>query len=130
MRLAIPLAIVALFVAVLAGCGDSSGDGSESGATTAPPASGSSAPAGATATSCPTHSTETKGLRATGMDCKRARRLMEEWGRAKDCATPPSASRSSCSLGPYRCLAAATDRGLMVSCARSGQSVAFTVKRG
>lgn len=129
MRLATPLAIVAMTAALLAGCGGSSDDGAGTGATTAPRAADSSAPAGATAKSCPTNSAETKGLRATGLDCKQARLLIDEWGSSKNCAAPADSSRSSCSLGPYRCLAAATDRGLTVSCARSGQSVAFTVKR-
>lgn len=130
MRLATPLAIAAVTAALLAGCGGSSDDGTETGATTAPRGGDSSAPAGATAKSCPTHDAETKGLRATGLGCKQARLLMDEWGESKDCAAPAGSSRSSCSLGSYRCLAAATDRGLTVSCARSGQSVAFTVKRG
>jgi hypothetical protein len=129
MRLATPLAIVALAAALLGGCGGSSGDGSDSDTTTAPRASGSSAPAGATAKSCPTRSADAKDLRATGLGCKQGRQLMEEWTHSESCAAPPDSSRSSCSLGPYRCLAAATDRGLTVSCARSGQSVAFTVKR-
>lgn len=130
MRLATPLAIVALAAALLAGCGGSSDDGTGTDTGTAPPANGSSAPAGATAKNCPTHAADTRGLRATGLGCKQARQLMDEWGRSKGCAAPADSSRSSCSLGPYRCLAAATDRGLMVSCARSGESIAFTVKPG
>jgi hypothetical protein len=129
MRLATPLTIVAISAALLAGCGGSSDDGTGTGATTAPGAADSSAPAGATAKSCPTHSAETKGLRATGLACEQARLLMNEWEKSQSCAAPADSSRSSCSLGYYRCLAAATDRGLTVSCARSGQSVAFTVKR-
>jgi len=127
MRLATPLAIAAVTAALLAGCG-SSDDGTETGAS-APPAD-SSAPAGAAAESCATHDSGTRGLRATGLDCGVARHLMNEWAASEGCASPAGSSRSSCSLGPYRCLATATDRGLAVSCARSGQSVAFTVKRG
>lgn len=120
------MTIIAITAALLAGCG-SSDDGSGTSATTAPRAN--DAPAGAPAKSCPTHSAETRGLRATGLDCGPARLLIDEWGESKSCAAPAGSSRSSCSLGSYRCLATATDRGLAVSCARSGQSVAFTVKR-
>ena len=126
MRLATPLAIVALAAALLAGCG-SSDEGSETGA---PPASDSTAPAGASARSCASDSTEVKGLRATGIGCTQARLLVGEWEASASCAAPVGSSRSSCSLGGFRCLAAATDRGLAVSCARSGQSVAFTARRG
>jgi len=129
MRLATPLAIIVLAAALLAGCGDSSDMASEAGTTPAPQAKGSSAPAGATAKSCQVKSAGTKDLRATGLGCKQARQLVDRWKRSGDCATPPDASRSSCSLAPYRCLAAVTDRGLMVSCARPEESVAFTVKR-
>jgi len=128
MRLATPLAIVAV-AALISGCGGSSDDGTETGATAAPPAT-RSAPAGASAKSCSPHSAEISGLRATGLDCGPARQVMEDWQRSGQCEAPANASRSSCLLGPYRCLATATDRGLTVSCARSGQSIAFTVKRG
>jgi len=47
------------------------------------------------------------------------------------CAPFGGASRSSCSVyGGYRCLGAVTDRGVAVSCARTGSSVAFVAKRG
>jgi ABC-type phosphate transport system substrate-binding protein len=130
MRLATPLAIAAVAATLLASCGGSSDDGTGTGATSAPRAADSSAPAGATAKSCATHGAKTKGLRATGLGCEQARLLIDEWGESEDCAAPAGSSRSACSLGSYRCLAAATDRGLTVSCARSGQSVAFTVRRG
>jgi hypothetical protein len=126
MRLAVPLAIVVLAVAVLAGCG-SSGDGG--GSTSAPQSSGSSAPAGASAHSCGGQEGPADGLRATGIPCKQAKLLAAAWARNDGCAPADGASRSSCKLeGGYDCLAAVTDRGLAVSCARPGSSVAFTVK--
>lgn len=130
MRLATPLAIAVLAAALLAGCGDSSDESTATGATTAPQAGDSSAPAGATATSCATDSDTASALRATGLGCEQARALMADWERSQDCLAPANASRSSCSLGSYRCLATATDRGLVVSCARPGRSLAFTVRRG
>lgn len=130
MRLATRLVIVALAAALLSGCGSSSDEGTETAARTSSAADSSSTPVGASAKSCRARSADTRGLRATGVSCKEARRLLADWNASKSCAAPADASRSSCSLGSYRCLAAATDRGLTVSCARSGQSVAFTVRRG
>lgn len=130
MRLAVPLAIVALTLALLSGCG-SSGDGSNStsGSQPAPKSSGSTAPAGASAHSCAVQAGSASALRATGIPCKRAKRLAATWARSKGCAPADGASRSSCKLeGDYDCLTAVTDRGLAVSCARPGSSVAFTVK--
>lgn len=122
MRLATAIAIAAVAAALLAGCGDSSDDDTGTGA--------KSAPAGASAKSCPAQDSGTRDLRATGLDCQVARQVAHDWAASEGCAAPANSSRSSCTLGPYRCLATATDRGLTVSCARSGQSVAFTVKRG
>jgi hypothetical protein len=130
MRLAVPLAIVALTLALLSGCGSSDGDSdSASVPQPTPKASGSPAPAGAAAHSCAVKAGSASGLRATGIPCERAKRLAAAWVRNKGCAPADGASRSSCKLeGDYDCLTAVTDRGLAVSCARPGSSVAFTVK--
>ncbi len=130
MRLAVPLAIFALALALLSGCG-SSDDGSDSGAASqpAPKSSGASAPAGASAHSCAGKAGSASALRATGIPCKQAKLLAAAWTRHEACAPADGASRSSCQLeGDYDCLTAVTDRGLAVSCARPGSSVAFTVR--
>lgn len=128
MRLAVPIAIVALSAAALVGCGDSSSEQSSSGAT-APPASTSTAPAGASAHACPLSAGGAEGLRATGVSCGKAQRLAIAWRRSGECVPPAGASRSACTISSYRCLAAATGRGLAVSCARPGRAVAFTARQ-
>jgi hypothetical protein len=124
MRLALPLTILAL--ALLSGCGGSD-DGEVSGVSTqpTPQAKGAGAPPGAAAHEC-----EGDGdLRATGLGCKEARSLMASWARTKGCAPSGGDSRSACSLaGSYRCLSVVTERGISVSCAKPGRSVAFTAK--
>jgi major membrane immunogen (membrane-anchored lipoprotein) len=52
------------------------------------------------------------------------------WERTPECKHPQGASRWGCSVGPYRCQGAVTDRGWSISCAKPGGSVAFTVRRG
>jgi hypothetical protein len=135
MRLAAALAIVALSTALPAGCGGSSpsDEGSTSGGSTrgetAPPPNGG-APAGAIAKSCEAHSEDAGALRATGIPCDQARQVMYGWQRERSCPPAGGASRSSCLTRSYRCQSARTDRGLAVSCSRSGESVAFIAKRG
>jgi hypothetical protein len=129
MRLATPLAIVALAAALLAGCGGSS-SGSGSTASTAPKGSGSTAPVGASAQKCETQEVDAGELQASEVSCEEARRLMFTWLRQPKCAGPKGASHSSCTIYSYRCLGTATARGLAVSCARSGHAIAFIAKRG
>jgi hypothetical protein len=130
MRLAIPFAIVALAAALLSGCGGSSSDDGTAGSSTqSSPASTSTAPVGAAAKSCDTYAVDAEGLRAAGLSCKQARQVMYGWQRQPACAKPAGASRTSCLTRSYRCLGARTDRGIAVSCARSGESVAFIVKK-
>lgn len=119
-RLVAPLAAVALAAGLLVGCGDSSSD-----QTSVPP----KAPVGAGAASCDTYATDAEPLRATGIPCDQARRVMYGWQREHSCSLPSGASRGSCRARSYRCQAARTDRGLAVSCAREGQSIAFLAKR-
>lgn len=130
MRLAAPLAIVALAATLAVGCGDSSSRDSNAGGTaSSPPASTSTAPAGASAHACPLDAGGAERLRATGVSCGEAQRLALAWNRSEACASPAGASRSGCTVRSYRCLAAATDRGLSVGCSRRGRSVAFIVRR-
>ncbi len=134
MRLAIPLATVALATVLLSGCGDSSSSDS-GGSTTAtestksPPASTSTAPIGASARSCDSYAVDAEALRAAGLSCKEARQVMYGWQRQPACSRPVGASRTSCLTRSYRCLGARTDRGIAVSCARAGESIAFIAKK-
>jgi hypothetical protein len=90
------------------------------------------APAGAAARSCgETTVAGTEGLRVTGIGCDVGRGIVASWTRRPGCSLGRDASRSSCTVyGDYRCLAAATDRGIAVSCARPGGSAAFLARRG
>jgi hypothetical protein len=136
MRLSAFLAAVLCAALVVAGCGGGSGSSStppEGGATTeggAPKkATAPNAPAGSKVTACPVGGgDDAVELRATGVDCRTARATLAGWAEAKACALGEGASRGSCSLGEFRCQAVKADRGLAVSCARSGADVAFVVK--
>lgn len=120
----------------MAGCGDSSieTDGSRTGTVTSvvpTPGKENSRPAiGASARSCDAYSTDVGALRATRISCSQARQVMYGWQRERSCAAPAGASRNSCLTRSYRCLATRTDRGLAVSCARKGQSIAFLARPG
>ncbi len=129
MRLAAPLAAVALASALLGGCGGSSDEGSTQTERAPSRARTSTAPTGAAAKSCDAHSTEAKALRATAIPCDQARQVMYGWQRERSCSAPAGASRSSCLTRSYHCLSARTDRGIAVSCSRSGQSIAFVARR-
>jgi hypothetical protein len=104
----------------MAGCGGSSieTDGGRA----------SKAPIGASARSCDSYATDAEALRATDIPCDQARQVMHSWQRERTCSLPSGASRGSCLSRSYRCQAARTDRGLAVSCARKGQSIAFLAK--
>jgi hypothetical protein len=54
--------------------------------------------------------------------------IQEKWEHASDCDRPSGASRWGCTIGSYRCQAVVVGRGWSVSCARPGDSVAFTVR--
>jgi hypothetical protein len=54
--------------------------------------------------------------------------IQEKWEHASACDRPSGASRWGCTIGSYRCQAVVVDRGWSVSCARPGDSVAFTVR--
>jgi hypothetical protein len=123
-RLAAPIAAALLAAALIMGCGDSSTGRGDS--TAVRPAG--KAPIGAGAKSCDTYAADAKSLRATGIPCDQARQVMYGWRRARSCSLPSGASRGSCLSRSYRCQSARTDRGLLVSCSRQGQSIAFLAK--
>ncbi|HYH54694.1 MAG TPA: hypothetical protein VD761_11245 [Solirubrobacterales bacterium] len=95
----LPALLTILALLALAGCGDSQ-------------ESTTSAPDDRTRGSAPT----VKQIRA-------------DFQRNKDCQRPPGASRWGCSIGAYRCQGVVSGRGLSISCARPGESIAFTVPR-
>jgi hypothetical protein len=131
MRLAIHFAIVALAAALLAGCGSSSDGGSDAASSTAAPkAGGSGAPAGASAQACALNVSGASGLRVTGVSCGAGQKTTIAWQRDTSCKPAGGGSQAGCTVGAYRCIATTTDRGLAVSCARPGRSIAFTAKRG
>jgi hypothetical protein len=120
------LAALLVLAAAFAGCGSS--DETEPTATaTTPPA-----PPGASARDCgDTTVAGTRDLQVTGIGCDVGRGVVAVWSRKPGCAPAAGASRSSCSVHDgYRCLAAATERGIAVSCARPGGSLAFLARPG
>jgi hypothetical protein len=137
--LAVLLACTALFAA---GCGGGSGSSGSStapaggtgagqgGATGGAPkkATAPNAPAGSKVVSCTEGRVETVGLRATAVDCGTARATVARWERNHACTLGRSSSRSSCSLGGFRCQAVRSGRGAAVSCARPGADVSFVAK--
>lgn len=137
MRFAAPIAIACLAAALLASCGGSSGGGSTAGGSTEPSgggqatqssSSGAKAPAGASAQACPIDVARTAGLRVTAVSCGEGQRVVLAWRRGSGCVPAPGGSQAGCEVRGYRCVATATDRGLSVSCARPGRSIAFTAK--
>jgi hypothetical protein len=118
-RAAGPLALLAAIV-LAAGCG-SSGDGTGSGPQAVPPPlSGAvdecAAPAG------------TEDLRVLGTDCSAAATVAGDWSDSADCRPAAAGSRGSCRLGAWRCLSVKAARGIEVSCAGRGRSIAFSVR--
>lgn len=143
MRLAVPLATVALAAGLLAGCGDSgsgpAGTGPEGGSGSAgarpeggtgsqPRAGASSAPAGARARACGATATRARGLRVVAVTCEEGRRVLRAWGRGRGCRPAAGAGRGACTVRSYRCAAVGADRGIAVSCARPGRTVSFLAR--
>jgi len=123
-------ALVAAFAAT--GCGSSGGDSSRSseGRTTAT-ATTPAAPPEASARNCEGTVAGTDAVRVTGVGCDVGRGLVAAWAGKPSCSSPAGESRFSCSVyRGYRCLGAAVDGGIAVSCSRPGSSVAFTARRG
>jgi hypothetical protein len=116
------LALLAVALLV-GGCGG--GSSSSSHAETQKKATAPSAPAGSKVASCGGGAQ----LRATEVDCATARTTMESWENSDACALG-TGSRSSCSLGAFRCQAVKVGQGTSVSCADPEGDVAFIVKSG
>ena len=128
-RAAVAALTVLAAALILAGCGG--GSGSSSSSTAPAPAGGApkkatspNAPAGSKVVSCRVTGTETQQLRATEVDCDTARATAWDWGNSGAC-TRANVSRSSCSLGDFRCQAVRVDRGFAVSCAGPAGVVAW-----
>jgi len=138
MRLALPSVPIAVLMTVaVVGCGSG---GSEPAQTTAHSQSatrpqtaaeepGEGAPAGAAARSCGSAEAGVRDLRVTGVECDTGRAVAVVWSGNAGCESPAGASRFACSVRGYRCLGAATERGVAVSCARPGRSIAFVATR-
>lgn len=125
-RLVALLAVV-IITTLAVGCGDSSTEtgGSRTATVTEVP---DRAPAGARAQNCDTYATDAGALRATGISCDQARRVLYAWQRERSCRLPGGTSRGSCRTRSYRCQAVRGDRGLAVSCSRPGRSLAFLAR--
>jgi hypothetical protein len=133
---ALPIAVIAAATVALAvGCGSSDGSGYGSRDSAQEPATATAtspeAPPGSSARACEGTTARTDEVRVTGIECDVARRVVAAWAAKPDCSRPADASRFSCSLGDgFRCLGAATERGVAASCSRPGSSVAFVARRG
>jgi hypothetical protein len=127
------LAVAALLAAGCGSDGEGSGYGSRDSTQQAPTATATTPPAppGASARSCgSTTVTGTEGLRVTGVGCDVGGAVATGWANKPSCLPGNEASRVSCTVhGDYRCLGATTDRGIAVSCARPGSSIAFVARR-
>ena len=119
--LTILLAVLALAVAA-AGCGSSD---ETTGTTSAAPEKIQEAPVGVRADRCGEGATGDGEVRVTGVSCELGRELVAGWYKDSACSAPEGASRTSCKLGEFSCLGAVTDRGVAVTCAAPGRSVAF-----
>ena len=126
MRFAVPLAIIALAAALSSGCGGSGGDSTTT--ETVAPQGGATAPAGASAQACGDVA-DAEGVRVTGTSCGAAKAVVVAWTGEEGCAGSQGISHIACTVRSYRCVATRTERGLSVSCARPGRSIAFISER-
>jgi hypothetical protein len=131
--IAILLALLAIAVAAV-GCGSSSDGTGETTGTTNPPASTSTtpeqqeAPTGVRAQVCAGSTAAGAKVRVTGVSCALGQEVVAGWYKNGSCFSPAGASRTSCKLGKFTCLGAVTDRGVAVTCAGPGRSIAFIGK--
>lgn len=133
----LPILVAFLVLSTLgAGCGSSeggSGYGSRDSAEEPPTATATTpaAPPGASARTCEGATAGTGELRVTGIGCDVGRRVVVAWTAKPSCSPTNEASRVSCTVDQdYLCLGATTERGVAVSCARPGGSLAFTARTG
>jgi hypothetical protein len=139
------VAVVVSAAVLMAGCGGGSGSSSSStapgggagtgGGVSGGPSKGApkkatapNAPAGSKVVACGERATEMAQLRATAVGCGAARATMQHWASTHACSLGKGSSRSSCSVGPFRCQAVRVDRGAAVSCAQQGGDVSFIAK--
>jgi hypothetical protein len=138
MKLSTATALAVLVAAALlvAGCGGAGSGGSSSTTPEGGPAkegapkkaTAPNAPAGSKVVSCSEGGGESAQLRATAIDCGTARVTMKHWESSGACALGKGDSRSSCTIGEFRCQAVKVDRGASVSCAMQGGDVAWIAK--
>jgi hypothetical protein len=130
MRILGAVPAILLVTLALAGCGSSSDEttGSNPPANSSPAPARPEAPAGSTAAVCKGSAAAGGELRVTGVSCEMARQVAAGWFKDGACAGAPGASRTSCHLGAFTCLGAATDRGIAVTCAAPGRSLSFVAK--
>jgi hypothetical protein len=115
---------LALIAVLIAGCG-SSGSGMSSDGRL----EGGQAPPGAMTHTCAASTRGVGELRVTGVACPAAAGVAGGWMAKGGCAMRANASRASCTVGRYRCLAVATGKGVAVSCAGPGRSISFIASR-
>jgi hypothetical protein len=129
MKRSAPAALLVLAALLVAGCGGGSSSTATSGGGegTAPKATSPNAPAGSKVVSCKENRMETIQLRATEVGCATARTTMKQWESSHVC-TLGDGSRSSCSLGAFRCQAVKVDKGASVSCAGPEGDVSWITK--
>ena len=128
--LSLALAVLAASLCVLLGSGCGSSSENTEGSPTSGGGTTSKAPLGASAQSCAVTVTGISGLRVSGVGCSAGQDIALGWDKKGSCRAPAGASRASCDVGGYRCLGAATERGLAIGCAGPGRSISFVVKRG
>jgi len=102
--------------------GGAAGQGSE-----VPPGQ-QEAPVGVRAEVCEIGEAGNGEVRVSGIPCDFGRLVVIGWNMNEACDAPADASRTSCKLGGFTCLGARTGRGLAVTCAARGRSVAFLAK--
>lgn len=123
--------LAALVVLALAGCG-SSGETTQTGSG-GPPAAASTAPepapAGVRAKSCGAAAGTVGAVRVTGLSCGSGRAAVAAWNGMAECVPAAGESHSSCRVGKLVCIGAVAGRGLAVTCAGPGRSVAFVHRR-
>lgn len=130
------LLVAVALAALSAGCGSSdggSGYGSRDSTEEPPTATATTpeAPPGASARTCNGAVTAASEVRVTGIGCDVGLRVVAAWVAKPSCSTPAGGSRFSCSVEDgYRCLGTSAERGITVSCAHPGASVAFIAKPG
>jgi hypothetical protein len=114
------LATLVVLALLVAGCGGGSSTTAPAGggdeATSPKKATSPNAPAGSKVVSCKENRMETAQLRATEVGCATARTTMKQWESSHVC-TLGDGSRSSCSVGGFRCQAVKVEKGASVSCA-------------